>query len=129
MVLEKWFSYKRIIAFECLIHQIYLLLTGFTIAVLMSNCVTELKTIPQILSTQVFGPSELAEVKLCWSWRKEFVAHGIFIQSLAQEDATSVPAVPTSFITLPEMLNDIDEGSSVIKYHNTLASLRWYHLY
>ena len=92
--------------------MVYVLFTGLVWAVFMSVWVTELKTIPQILSTQVFGPTEFVP-NTCWSCRNEFVAQGILIQSLAHAEETSVPVDPAPLITLPDRLNDIGEEFTV----------------
>ena len=50
-----------------------------------AEVVTELKTIPQILSTQIFGVP-------FWDVDKVFVAQGILIQSVLQSNPTLLPS-------------------------------------
>ena len=69
---------------------------------MIAAAVTELKTIPQILSTQTTVVPAVPVV--CAFGSIVLVAHGIVIQSVEQEVPTIVPTA----IVPPVMLNDME---------------------
>ena len=79
---------------------------------------TELKAMPQILSTHVVVVPAVAVV--CASGFIVFVAHGIVIQSVEQEVPTTVPG----FAVPPVTLNDIAGvlAARAIKVQSVLPS-------
>ena len=86
------------------LHEWYLLFTGLAVAVPVA-AVTELNTMPQILSTQVMGePVWAVELSV-------LVAQGMLIQSKEQSVPTIEPALLVPLpVFCPCILNAIESG-------------------